>query len=213
MITALAVNRCLLPRRWGNIDLPHRLRVSTSPPPGRPTGKAMIARLGLFLLVVFLLLVFSAPLLAMQHTPAPGELIAIDVPLDALPIIERLGIIHQKEPRLSYWRSAATLSQFMQLKGEGVIFRAVGHVTIVQGKSYGETNSASLLAPFECFNSTHTDLPIPLNTDWGYSPIWTSCTEATGGTVTNVDIYYEVIHPWADNAVWLNLGSSSPSWF
>ena len=53
--------------------------------------------------------------LANPPAATPETLTAIDLPLDSLPVLERLGILHQSEPRLGFWRAAASAEQLALL--------------------------------------------------------------------------------------------------
>ena len=158
------------------------------------------------LMMSFYVVVRAAPLEVMQPRPTAGALTAIDVSLDAQEILESLGIYYQDEPRFGYWRAAATIDQLAMLRQEGVGYEVAGKVAIIEGNR--DQAQASTLVPNECLGNNNGDYNI--TDDWVYAPIWTNCPGA--GTVDYVDIYYDVIHQWADNALALNIGSSSPTW-
>ena len=166
------------------------------------------------LFCVFLLIGLPGEVLAKQEITEPtekqpGELFAIDVVLSSRQVLDDLGITYQNQPRLGYWRAAATIQQLYALQEHGVSFTYAGQVAIIQGGEDAQINETSRGVE-TCTGSNTGNYPIPLNTGWVYSPIWTSC--AGSYTVDYIDIYYDVIHPKADNALWLNVGSNSPSW-
>lgn len=144
--------------------------------------------------------------------PSAGELNAIDVPLDALPVLQRLGIVYQDEPRDEVWRAAGTAEQLALLAQAGVAYTVVGNVAIVQGGD-GHGRSESLLWNDYCSGSNSGDYTIPYSWPpytWVYDPIYTNCSGAT--TVEKVDVYYDVVHPYANLELGLVVGSNSPKW-
>jgi hypothetical protein len=141
--------------------------------------------------------------------PATGELTAIDVPLDSRPILDRLDIRYQDQPRFGYWRAAATNDQLQLLRQEGVSYSMAGNVAIVESGN-DQTSQLNGIDTLSCQGSNNGNYAIPVNPTWVYSPIFTNCTGVT--TVDYIDVYYDVIHAWADNALYLNVGSNYPSW-
>jgi hypothetical protein len=169
--------------------------------------------LGLLITILFLA-IFAKEAPAMNGSPPAGGLTAIDVPLDSLPVLERLGIVHQDQPRSGVWRAAATTQQLTRLRQEGVDFLEAGHVALVQGGE-GVSRSDPSSTVF-CFGDNAGNYIIPYNdwpnNTWVYSPIFTNCALATTATITSIDIYYDVVHPYADTHLGLVFGSNSPSW-
>lgn len=139
----------------------------------------------------------------------PGELFAIDVDLGSRQELDDLGIIYQDQPRLGFWRAAVTIQQLYALQEHGVSFTYAGQVAIVEGGKNAKTLDVSRDIEY-CLGTNSGNFFIPLNTAWVYDPIWTSC--AGTYSVDYIDVYYDVVHPKADNALWLNVGSNSPSW-
>jgi hypothetical protein len=172
--------------------------------------------LGLILLAASLAfgpsVLWGSPELARQAAAA-GELTAIDVPLDALPVLQRLGIVHQDQPRDGAWRAAATQEQIALLGQEGVAYTAVSNVAVFQGGE-GQPGSSSLLASNAiCFGYNPGDYTIPYDPGgytWVYDPIAINCCDGT--TVERVDIRYDVIHPYADYELGLVFGTYNPNW-
>lgn len=187
-----------------------RLRVS-------PAGLLVVA------VTVFFLLLLAAPAPAAfvanstEDGPSlapPGSadqagLTAIDVPEGALPVLQRLGIPYQDEERAGLLRAAATAEQLAALHAEGVAVTEIGGVSIMTASDGAA--GAGLDNPDSCYGINTTDYSIPYNS-WVYSRVTTSCTAASGATVTSVDIYYRVVHYWAEYEVDLYLASNWPAW-
>ena len=81
--------------------------------------------------------------------------------------------------------------------GQAFAFSEIGQVAIFAQD--GEGGSAPGLDA-TCSNSNSGNYTIPyLDTGgWVYDPIWTSCRGASGATVTGVDVYYDLIHAYAE---------------
>ncbi len=145
--------------------------------------------------------------------PPPGELTAIDVPLDALPVLQRLGIAYQDQPRDGDWRAAATQEQIALLGQEGVAYAVAGNVAVFEGGDCQPGHSSLLASNAICFGYNPGDYTIsydPGGYTWVYDPIAINCCDGT--TVERVDIRYDVIHPYADYELGLVFGTYSPNW-
>lgn len=159
----------------------------------------------------------AAPLANSDDGAASSGLTAIDVSVEALPLIETLGMPHQGEARAGMVRAAATSEQLARLATAGVAFAAIGAVAIVEGGSDGGAQGPALAAL--CSQANEGDYAIP-KLSYVYDPIFTNCApSSTGATVGWVDIHFIVtnayIGSYADGTrlseIYVNLGRSSPT--
>ncbi len=182
----------------------------------RPRGRFLPAGALVPIVVFAILCIMALPAPAAQldpldtSSPPPpltGGLTAIDVPLDALAVLQQFQISYQDEPRDGVYRAAVTDEQLARLRQERIAVTEIGKVAILGA---GEAPSNERLAnPDYCYGGNYTDYTLVYDT-WVYSPIWTSCSGAT--TVTSVDMHYVVVHAYANTEVDLAVGSNSPSW-
>jgi hypothetical protein len=95
------------------------------------------------------------------------------------------------------------------LSQQGESYSIAGNVAIVE-QGDDQINQQIGIELLSCSGSNNANYIIPVNPSWVYSDIWTTCSAAT--MLSYLDIHYDVIHPWADNALFLNIGSHDPSW-
>jgi hypothetical protein len=139
-------------------------------------------------------------------SPADRDLTAIDVPAEALPALDRLGIVYQGQPRDGLIRAAASAAQLAALREEGVAYTTIGKVAIV------ERNGLSAV----CVGENYGDYVVPTDA-YAYDPIWTNCYP--DGVVGWIDIFYIFHNVYYDSVggkglfeIAVNIGRSNPAW-
>jgi len=158
-----------------------------------------------------LLVLFAQPPVPLEATAAvaaapPRELTAIDVPLEALPIVQQLGLRYLPEPHDGLLRAAATSGQLAALEAAGVAVATLDRVLIIDGGAAGpEPQSPDYCTPG--LNTTDVSLA---KDQYRYSRSWANCSAANYAAVTVIDVYYLVVEPYGNADLDVYLDSANP---
>ena len=167
--------------------------------------------LGVLALFLCLALAVAPPAPA---SPADRDLTAIDVPAEALPLLDRLGIVYQGQPRDGLIRAAASASQLAALGREGSAYTTITKVAIVDSRARAGNELMAL-----CIGENHGDYNVPVYpAAYTYAPILTNCYP--DGVVGWVDIHYIFHNVYYDPSggkglleIALDVGRSYPDWY
>lgn len=163
---------------------------------------------------------FTVPSTNNNHPAIAGVadhgLTAIDVPETARPILDRLGILYQGQPRSGILRAAASARQLAALKKNGVTYSTVGKVAVFERN--GQSGPLGGKYEISCSAENWNKFPIPMEPAyWGYDLASTNC--AVNGTVDWVDLHFIITNAYFTGQpptgqglteIYVNLGVENP---